>query len=129
MRSQAGITLLEVVLSIAILGIIAMIVFGLFTSSFNFSNHAREIRENSRIAGEYIERAAGEYQVNGFITTISSPTIAVDATACEYINGDFRCHQGVDLEEKVGALITVRVGDSASNAFVEFHRYMSDLHE
>ena len=55
MKSQKGFTLIEVVVSIALLGIIAVGFLSVMANQFNMLIHARKITENTFLAQQGIE--------------------------------------------------------------------------
>ena len=101
-RDRAGFTLLEVVVSIAVLGLVAAAVYGTLAAALR-----TEGRAAARTAAERaVLRAAAQLRALGYAPGDSYPEVELQAQpdAAETPDGDLRV---------VGYAVTVRSGDGA----------------
>lgn len=105
MRKRTGLTLLEVILSIAILAIVVVIFLGIQTFSLSTTRSAADSQELVRSAEAAIEQITGEY-----ISGISNPESTVTGVTylierCEFTDGDIQCSDQ-PIDDEVGIFIT-----------------------
>lgn len=125
-RNIQGLTLIEVVLSIAILAVVVLILPGIQTFSLRTTRGAADTHELVRQAEASIERVTGRY-LSGDSSTSPTLTAGIDAGSveikrCTYESEEIKCYQleSFDATKKeVGIFITTTAakGDHAESLY------------
>lgn len=121
MRSNKhGLTLIEVILSIAILSVLVLIFLGIQTFSITSTRTAANSQELTRVSEAVIESATGVYLSNQTVITVGEvdeltkesgvDLITVDHERCQFTGGAIQCQNPAPSEsdfKEIGIFFTV----------------------
>jgi type II secretory pathway pseudopilin PulG len=115
-RSERGIGLTELIVSMALLGIVSLIVMGLYASTMRTVTQARSLSNNTREASNGMNevsrviRAATENPVSGqtlndpaFVSTVAAPMTGESVTLYAYVNLTSSTQQPVKIRLSLDA--------------------------
>lgn len=105
MNQRRGLTLLEVILSIAILAIVVVIFLGIQTFSLSTTRSAADSQELVRAAELVVEQVTGMYISGEPVQSGDINDVKVVIKRCEYIDKEIRCYE-TPAEAEVGIFIT-----------------------
>ena len=111
-RNIQGLTLIEVVLSIAILAVVVLIFSGIQTFSLRTTRGAADTHELVHQAEASIERVTGRYlsgiALGNLVTNGVDGAVEVAIERCKYENKEITCNspEKIDASEEVGIFIT-----------------------
>lgn len=114
MNKRTGLTLLEVILSIAILAIVVVIFLGIQTFSLKTTRSAADSQDLVRAAEVAVERVTGRYISGEFVENIEFQDVDVVVEQCRYVSEEIDCRIfSPRLTNEVGIFITAtaRKGD------------------
>lgn len=107
MKRDTGLTLLEVILSIAILAIVVVIFLGIQTFSLKTTRSAADSQELVRAAESAIERITGQYISGESVSSGEYDGVDVIVEQCQYINEEINCQIFTpQLTDEVGIFVT-----------------------
>lgn len=105
MNKRSGLTLLEVILSIAILAIVVVIFLGIQTFSLTTTRSAADTQELVRAAEAVVEQVTGRYISGERVESDDINGVKVVIERCGYNGEEIRCSDVAPAAE-VGIFIT-----------------------